>query len=563
MVKVSCTIDGYDYDAMVELNSLKVLATFERGNVQPNISLSNVTLVNAAARKVIDYGTEGLNGGTGYLEGLPVLITAYDPQVFSAPITVFDGYIDFTQGYRIINSVKVSVRLVKRKSLNDLETKLSALTYGLLTSTSTELSKRITSADFTTVKTVVIPVDQTLENLMLAFLEFTMLRELYFLILKIDTDIANFVTSPITLVLDVIYAALLVIQIVKLTKKLIELLYPLPKNNLGITFHKALSKAVEYLGYSFNSSIEELKTYVYLPSKPDYTELTTGIPQAGDFGYHPSQMFEVAKKMFYAKMAVVGSTVQLHPVDSTYWKTLKTPQFDPTSRISIEDKEQIIYNIDEFIANFIISFQTDTTDEYTVKNFTGTNYEVITKPVQVRDQFNVLNKGLEEINIPLALGNTRDLLEGYEEVLLLVTKEIDKILIAFKSKITLSQLIVNRGAPLKVSSTTWNVPKVLAVKSTGYLYADQRARISARYLYDNFYYTKSFMPNNFFGQKRMFPGVVIPFGFSDFVKCLNSSYFASGKVESIEWEFSKDRATLDYWVSETWTKNIQQVFIQP
>ena len=574
MVVVTALIDGKEYDSVVELHSLEVLATFDNQSAQPNINIENITLVNEAAVAVRAWGEGGLNGGVGYLEGMSIVLLCSDTSGVIPPMRIFDGYIDFTQGFKIISPVKVSCKIVRYKSLNDLETKLSALTYGYLAGD----AGRITSADFVTVKTVVIPFDQNMQDLMLAFLEFTMLRELYFLALKIQSDAAILLTQPTssaataaaTLVLDLVYAALLVVQVIKLTKKLIDTFFAVPKLNKAMTYHALLSKACEQLGYTFETSITQLAQWAYVPSKPDADTVfnnkgpTKGIPQSNDFGYVCSEMFELAMKLTNAKVAVIGNTVQMHNATNKYWN--RVSNFDINKRKPISAIEQIEYNINECIGTRILKFLTDTTDEWTVKNFTGTNYEIITDAVSTLNQKNKLNRGLEQIEIPTALANTNDRFEGFQILLVQVAQDIDKLLAKLGSKVSLASKIANRGAPMKVSSSTWSVPKTVAIASNGNLKINQRNFISAKILWQQFYKNdRSFLPTNIYGQKRLYNNVNIAFGFTDFMMLMNCGYFSGGvgKMESVLWRFDKDTAECTWYEYEVWTKNLKEIFIEP
>lgn len=575
MVRLNCYLNGIDYDSMIELNDLEVSATFDNEVVQPNINIQSITFVNEAAQAILEWGQKGADGvGVGYLEGMPVVIKASDSNY---TIPLFDGFIDFTQEFTIVNPAKIKCKLQRKNGLNDFSNRLSAMTFGLMYQ-----NGDIVDANFRDVRTVVVTYDQTMELLMLAFMELTLAKELAALSINIGKNLNLLLTQPTSsaatvaanLILDIVYAAVIIVQYIKMGKKLIMLLFPIPIINKGITYFTGLEKISLALGYDgFNTSIPEIKEWVYLPSKTDYKEKTKGVPQSSDFGYKASEFFEIVLRMFDAKVAIVNdqngkAIVQVHNRNSVYWG--KVSKFDINGKVPISSEEQIVYNIDEFRANKILSFQTDTTDEWTVKNFTGTNYEVITEPIIVGDIKNRLYKGLEDVMIPTALGNPNDLLVDFQKQLLSISASIDRLLLKFGSGVTISPSLSNRGAPLKVSSTTWNVPKTLAVKSNGNLYVDQKERISAKYLYNNYHHLSSFMPASSLGifgngQKQLFYGVKIPFGFTDFMALITCSYFSSGngKIKSVVWKYDKDYAVADYWVKKVWTTNLKQTFIEP
>lgn len=564
MVKLDCILNGVHFQEPIEWRGLEVLATFEQSAIQPNISLETVTFVNKAAKAVRKWLTDGLIGGPGIFEGMPVQFFISSPYQ-SVPINIFDGYIDFTQEYKQVSPVKITCKLVKKFGLNTLETRLSALTYGVMNDISNGAAF-LQRGDFVTIKTVVIKADQNFEELLLAIVEFNMLRELYFLTLKIATDIANFITSPATLLLDLAYAALLVIQFINLTDKFISALFKVAKNNLAMTYYTALQKACQYLGYEFNTSLSELSTVAYLPSRPDYTELTKGIPNPADFGYRCSEMFEIVLRRCNAKLAVVGKTVQLHQIDAPYWQKSATYPIPTEPPLNVLH-EEIVYNTDDYKATRVIAYQTDPTDEWTVKNFTGTNYEIITGPKMRIDPFNVLNKGIEEVNIPMALASSHGtILEGYELLFSQILRDIDEVLKFFGSNKSYSgKVTAYSKAKLKVSSSTWSIPKEVAITQDGYIQRDQKAYISAKLLWSRYHYNKSFLPINPFGQRRMFLEVKIGFGFSDFLKLLNNSYFAGGKGKmiSVKWAFDADKAICSWWIHEEYTHNLTETFIEP
>lgn len=554
-------LNGIVYDSIVNLDKLKLLITFDNSAVQANISTEELEIVNEGAVAVREWIGNGLTGGGGIFTGMPIKLIAYDPLGVYAPYTFFDGYIDFTKGYTEISPVKVKLNISKLRGLNDFDTKISALTYGLLFERGA-----ITTADFQTVLTRVIPVDQTMNTMMLAFMEFTMLREIYFISLKIASDI-SYLPNPgavISLVLNAIYAALMVVQIYYISKKLAELFFPIPKKNKGITYYTALERVCQYLGYTFVTSISELKRETYLPSRPENTELTKGIPQSEDYGYRCSEMFEIVLTKFDAKIAIVGNTVQLHNKFSPYFSKIAT--FDINPRISLADNEKKVYNVNEYKANRLITYLTDTTDEYTVKNFTGTNYEIITGPVINGDIKYQLNKGYEKTEIKTALGNSNDVILGFQQTLKNVLQKVDDLLITMKSNIRIGDKFQFSGSPLKVSSTTWSKPKTVMVDRTGNMLRGQRNSLSAKYLWDNYHSkSKSFLPTNKYGQKRLFNEVEIGFGFSDFVKVINNSYFADaiGKMESVKWQFGADTAEVDFWKGEVYTNNLKETYIEP
>ena len=120
---------------------------------------------------------------------------------------------------------------------------------------------------------------------------------------------------------------------------------------------------------------------------------------------------------------------------------------------------------------------------------------------------------------------------------------------------------------LKTTQNAHNVPKLLKIVNDR-IPANHRDNLSARHLYTNYHSHKSFVLNNFVGQKRVFTGIKIPFGLTDFNALINNSYFTTqsgqiGKVVSLKWTFDGDFAEVDYWIREPYTKNLKEVLITP
>ena len=121
---------------------------------------------------------------------------------------------------------------------------------------------------------------------------------------------------------------------------------------------------------------------------------------------------------------------------------------------------------------------------------------------------------------------------------------------------------------LKVTQQAHNVPKLLVIDANGRLPANHRDQLSARYLYENFHSHKSFVANNFVGQKEVHIREKIPFGLSNFVELIQNSYFYTqqgeeAKVMELDWSFDSDSAEVDYWVRKPYTKNLQETLIEP
>lgn len=165
------------------------------------------------------------------------------------------------------------------------------------------------------------------------------------------------------------------------------------------------------------------------------------------------------------------------------------------------------------------------------------------------------------------MGNRKDSLTGFEQGLASVAGLFDQIAGIFGGRPNLARRIRNKVGVLQVSNNNHVVPKLLWLQG-GRIPVNQRDIFSARTLWEKYHSEKSFVQNNYNRQRRIIENEVIPFGLSDFVTLSNNSYFRDengrvGKITDIEWNMSRDHATISYWIEEVYTRNLKETFIEP
>ena len=66
---------------------------------------------------------------------------------------------------------------------------------------------------------------------------------------------------------------------------------------------------------------------------------------------------------------------------------------------------------------------------------------------------------------------------------------------------------------------------------------------------------------------RVYRNVDIPFGFEDYKQLLENSYFLfkgkPAKIIKFTWNFGRDTATVDFWVREPYTFNLEETYLNP
>lgn len=585
LLNVDLNIDGNILEGSRELFDMELFASFDtdpegetisEGEPQPSITASEITFLNEAAIFVKNHVEKGKQGGLGIFEALPFGISINDE---NNNLLAFDGFLDLMT-YQELSPVEVKCNIQKLDGLDSFSDRIQGTTVSFL-----EEQGVYTNKDYVNVFYVVEKEVDFLEIMILTLSLYMMIKELVEGIQRTVqriTDLVKAFTPDITLsggvpnagaiisaivliIIEIIYQILISIAITELLKQILENILSPVRGHKGITLRTLLEKATNHLGYGFVSPIPELDQFVYLPSRPKKDKpLLKGLPNARDFGYKISESYQLALKMFHAKVAIIDGDVHLRPRKDTFW--IKNSTFKMKNTLTQSEIRQ--YNTGDLNASVLIQFLTDLSDKWTIDDFPGTVYEVITKPISTKNEKLVLIKGLKEINIPVALGTRKDGLNDLELVVRDLASFIDGLINAFGGKSSLAKQINQRVGMLKVSDQIHNVPKILAMNSKGSILKNHKDILSAKALWNKYMNYLSFIEDNHSRQKRIFKNESIPFGFSNFLETIKNSYFVTesegeGKFRSIAWRVLSDRATADFEIEEIYTTNLTEIKIEP
>jgi len=275
-------------------------------------------------------------------------------------------------------------------------------------------------------------------------------------------------------------------------------------------------------------------------------------------------MFQLAKTIILGNKAIIDNTLYLTFEGSDFFeKQADVRLFDSLQKATR-------FNTDEANRSRLIQFETDITDIWTIKNFTGTNYQVLTKPITENNPKFVTLLGAEQVNIPLALGNRKDKLNALERAIEGVLNVFDSIVNSlggeFGLDVNFSEIVSSKIGLLRVSENNHTIPKLLYLEG-GKIPASHRTFLSAKSIYNDYHSYKSFVSNADIAQKKIFENVSVPFGLDDFNKLLNNAYIynsngKSAKVIELTWTIGKDRATVSYFERGAYTRNLEETFIE-
>ena len=563
---VQYRLDNKLIDNPVERFETSIQVQFDEG-AQGSIETSQLTFVNDAYRIIQQAIIDGLNGGVGITEGLPLEISI---QEGVENTNIFEGYLDFTGLEDLtgdpnhINEPKVLAPLIKQDGLNNLSERLEGLTFALL-----EANGVITKADYREVKYLVEKKVTFLEQAFLALSIYLLAKEIYEASLRLADQIATIASLTATsltgalgaavyaiasAIFLAVYIGLMITALLDLIIQFKENLVPSVQEFQGINFRTALNKIFQYLGYAFVSPITDLDEYVYLPSKADGRE-DKGIPFDSDFGFIANEFVSLCLDMFRAEIFVIGTEVQM--------RTKKDPFFESQSTYILPDvlDKTFSYNLNEIKESRFLTFSSDVSDEYTVSNWRGTSLVVTTTPITQSNPKNNLLKGLQEFRFPVSLGTAKEKLSDLEKAINAFFQAADFVFSAFGASNTVDT-IQSRIQMLIISQPFFSIPKVLKMKGSK-LSNDYRTGLSAKYLWDNYHDYDSFIRDNFKRQRKVFTGIRIPFSYDDYKKVIENSYFITsegkrGKFTSLEWVIESDAAEVSFWIEEPYTKNLQE-----
>lgn len=581
---IELILNGDNSSEIKELHDLEILASVEEGNVNARITTEQITLVNNYAKLVRDYISGGANGTTnGIFEGLPL-------QIQENGVNVFDGYLDFLNDFEIVNPTTVKSRIKKHDGNNNFQDRANGLTFGYL-----DEINLIGPNDYLDIPYIIEKEFNFVEFSFIAFQIYAISRDLQTQIRVVSQQAANLVglissgtaaggavaLAAAQVILNGIFAGALVVILINLLTDLVRYIFSPIKYHKGIKLQRLVEIGCSYLGYSYNSTINDLPEIAIIPTKTGIDKdvqqvqiinATTifqpgvGYPSASDYGYTLGEIFELINKVFYAEFTIKNGVVEQHVIDSAWWLQ--------NSAYILPDilQESIITNANELISDKLISFKADAKDVNSFENFLGHTYEIRTRPNSISDNRNVLMNGFNRVDIPYDLPNRKNKLNNFENFAYELLDKVEEIIDVFAaisggSPPNLTGFISQRIGCNILETDYLHVPKIMKLDSNLLLPANQRTLWSAKYLYNLYHSKGSFVLNNFGNQYYIYKGVRVPFGFEEFNQLTQNSYFYNSngdlcKLEQIVWNVSQDFALIDYRVKTKYTSNLIESYIE-
>ena len=563
LTKIKATLDGKQINLPEEWQGLQIQASFENDSTGANIQTESFTFTGEARQIILDHINKGY-----FFEGVP-----FDLQVTKSPLNylAFDGFLDLQNSFEDLSTDRVKSKIKKLRGLNTFGEKISGVSFGYLDSLGLINSEEV--------EYLVEKRQNFVEIVTSLIVIYLLIKETVELTKRLAKDIVDLVSliagGGLTgglggaillagqIVINIAYGVAMVKAIIELVEDLLAYFISPVRKYKTCSYHELMRGACEYLGYNFETTISELENIYFLPSDPHDEKIESGVPRASDSGYNVGDFFQIARNMFSANIGIIENTVYFENRDSDFW--IKQSTYNLPS-VHIDTKRK---NGDELKGTRLVSFQTDPVDEWTIQNIKGTHYEIKTIQSDYKNGEEFLTiDSVDDRFFPYALVNRKDELNNLEKILKTLSSLADTVVKALGGSSNLAQKVKDRVGMMKLGTDSHTVARVFYM-SGGKIPANHRDLFSARGLYENYIKADSFVLSVNGGQKEVFDNVRVLFGFEDFLKLVENSYFTTeggqvGKVTSINWTIDGDFAELSFWIQDpNATDKLIETYIEP
>ena len=450
----------------------------------------------------------------GVFEGIPY-------RVEMAPGLSVQYYVDLTEE-AIFRDHEIEVKIKQRLGMDSFWDQANGTSFELM-------ANRGVDFQFIDIPYVIIKDDQVATGLTLGVTLYVMTQQSINALQQTATLTAAFIqavtpnaTIPplpplgailalaIQLAAQIAYTAALLIATVKLAQQFFELIFPQIRYYKACKVKELISKGCQFLGYTFDSTLlDSLPGLTILPvplvktkgSIFDFIQndlnfaFTKGYPTAQDSTPTLGSLIDAIETQFNAKTKVFNGNVQLERRD--YWQGVTPNQIVPALVVQDDRVDEYTLNTDEIWKRYYIHYQVDYADIHTLDFYDPTDCEYSTEPTTVVNPDLVSIKGLNDVNIPFALGVRKGTLNWLEQTAQTLFSIIDAVTGIFGGGTNFAGQIQNRIGVLQIGQQFFGVSKMLYVGSNGKQVVGYTTKISANAIYQNFHAINEIQNNDF------------------------------------------------------------------
>lgn len=493
-------------------------------------------------------------------------------------------YIDLTEG-TVYRDFDIEVKIKKRKGYDNFLDNSQGLSFELM-------NVKGVNFNFIDIPYLIIPENQAEIGLTLAIATYVMTKEAINAtrdLITATTNLIKAVTPNISLVPapplgeiislaiglagQLVYTLAVYVALVKLAQQMFELIFPKVRYYKGTTIKELVDQGCKYLGYKLNSTLLDSMDKLTLMPVPlskqkkgifDYLQndlnfsFTKGYPTAQDSVSTLGELIASIELWFNARTRVSNGVVEIERRD--YWQNITTNTTLPALNIQDQRQNEYTLNTEEAWKRSYIHYQVDYSDTHTLDFFDPTDAEYSTEPTNVINSDLVSIKGLNDINIPFALGVRKDKLNWIENFAKEFFKIADSITGLFGSGTSLASAIQNRVGVTQISQQFYSVTKVLYA-SKGKQDANYVNEIKASKIYDDYHKINEITNNSY----KIYSDVPLRMKSTDFVSLINNNFaYINGKlceILTINFVDEQSLATISYKEPNNYAKGKVNIIV--
>jgi hypothetical protein len=501
----------------------------------------------------------------GVFEGIPY-------RVEMAQGVVLQYYVDLTEN-AIFRDFEIEVTIKRRIAKDSFFDQADGTSFELLAAKGVQFQ-------FIDVPFLIVRDNLEESFVQLAISTYVMTKELIQAAKDLGTAITDFIQatvgSPlpplgaiislgIKVIIQAAYTAAVLIAVGELATQLIQVYFPNVRYLKACKVKELISKGCQYLGYQFQSNLldnfsgatilpvpltkEKVSIFDNLSNSLSGTAFTKGYPTAQDSTPTLGSLISAIETQCNAETKVVNGIVQLERRD--YWQNLTPNAIIPALVLQAERQDEYTLNTSDIWKRYYIHYQYDLSDIHTMDFFDPTDAEFSTEPANVVNADLVSIKGLQDVNIPFALGVRKNNLNFIEKTAKVFFTLIDAVSTIFGSGTNFAGSIDDRIGMLQISQQFFTQTKFL------YLIGNKQplnytSFVSASGLWNKFHFINQIQLYQF----QVRSDVRTRISESDFVDLLNNNYATINGVRCeilrIEYIDEKSYATINYRQPDTY-----------
>ena len=523
-----------------------VLSTFTG---EPNILQvdADKVILPREAKAIIDQHIQSV----GFFEGIPYRIEM-------GPNISLEYYVDLTED-AVFRDYEIEVKIKRRNAYDNFFDQANGTSFELM-------AEKGQFFPVALVDYLIIKDNQTEIALTLALATFTISKTLADAVLQFNESIQDLIeaTTPpnageiITLTLgaiaQLVYIAFLIVALVNYVQQLVQTIYPPLLQMKGCKLKNLVEAGCQYLGYQLDSNLlNGLGNFVVVPV-PLQGENSIFFVQNG-FGetkiYPTAQdtvptlgiLIDAIETTFNARTRVVNGVVQIERRD--YWAGTTSNQIIPALNLQDDRQSEIRYNTDEAWKRTYIHYLTDYADIHTIDNFNISDAEYSTEKTNIINSDLVTIKGVNDVQIPFAMGMRKNRLTFVEKLVKAFLITIDDVINTFGGNGNYSATVDERVGVMAISQAYYSQTK-LVYSINKKIPSDWIEKQQASAIYDNYHQINEIQVNGY----KVVNDAPVRLTANDFVTLLNNNFAQVDgivcEILSIKFNDEKSLANITY-----------------